>query len=125
MVGMYALKIDTDKPTMVLNLTRMYCPNQRSLVIHEFGHALGLDHEHQRSDFWEYLEKHIDMEKMCNDERVRKQISDKGKASFGEDWFRDKSKIPRVIRKILRIKDREDGQVASAQYDPESIMHYG
>ena len=25
------------------------------MVLHEFGHALGLDHEHQRSDFWEVL----------------------------------------------------------------------
>ena len=48
---------DTKKPTMVLNLFKMEKQEQKSMVIHEFGHALGLDHEHQRSDFWDVLEE--------------------------------------------------------------------
>ncbi len=41
---------------MVFNLYGMTKAVQRSIVIHEFGHALGLDHEHQRSNFWDVLQ---------------------------------------------------------------------
>ncbi len=48
-----------------------YAALQKSLVIHEFGHALGLEHEHQRSDFWEVLGEYIDDEKMKEDSLVK------------------------------------------------------
>ncbi len=31
---------------------------------HHFGHALGLDHEHQQSELWTVLDKCLDTEKM-------------------------------------------------------------
>ncbi len=38
---------------------------QESLVIHEFGHALGLEHEHQRSTFWNVFDTVVeDKDKM-------------------------------------------------------------
>ena len=56
-MGNAALNVtDPREPTMILNLYGMSQPQQRSMVLHEFGHALGLDHEHQRSDFWDVLE---------------------------------------------------------------------
>ena len=57
-VGSTALSVQNkDEPTMVLNLNiyKMTPAEKRSMVLHEFGHALGLDHEHQRSDFWGVL----------------------------------------------------------------------
>lgn len=50
-VGMYALGVSTNKPTMALDLT----PSSREevfsrVVLHEFGHALGLDHEHKNPE---------------------------------------------------------------------------
>ena len=34
------------------------------LIVHQFGHVLGLEHEHQRSDFWSEIKDYIDMSKM-------------------------------------------------------------
>lgn len=109
MVGTEAHKVkDNKKPTMVLNLKRLPQDFQRYLVIHEFGHALGLEHEHQRSDFWEVVEKFVDVEKMGNDERTGDYSSKKGKAAFGKDW----------------LKKKEPGEVSMSEYDADSIMHY-
>ena len=93
---------------MALSLNGHPLSLQRSLVIHEFGHALGLEHEHQRSDFWDVLEKHFDIEKMMKDPRLQDIGSeDTRKAAFGRDWFR---------------KSGERG--IKSEYDPHSIMHY-
>ena len=43
---------NTSEPTMVLGLIKGYDDYNQHIVIHEFGHALGLEHEHQRSLFW-------------------------------------------------------------------------
>ena len=84
------------EPTMLLNLKGLTRQFQRSLVIHEFGHALGLDHEHQRSDFLDVVEKFIDKSKIPHSQRIR-------------------------VRKTDDMMDREE---ASSRYDPQSIMHY-
>ncbi len=109
MVGTDAMNVtDLEKPTMVLSL-RAHSPDiQRSLVIHEFGHALGLEHEHQRSDFWDVLEKHFDLGSIKEDKRLP-QLKD-GQAAFGKDWS--------------RLKGNTDLDVARSDYDPNSIMHY-
>ena len=124
MLGMHARKVEDPQPTMVLNLNCDAFPTkkeQRSQVIHEFGHALGLGHEHQRSDFWETVEKHINLERMKEDDRVGNDITKIGKASFGNDCF-TADKFPEVIKKFLKVKDVG---TASDSYDPDSIMHYG
>ena len=92
------------EPTMYLNLFKKSEADQRSLVLHEFGHALGLDHEHQRSDFWKVLERFTIGKK-------RMQDGDDGQcAKAGEEHF----------------KMENEGGVAPKQtaYDPQSIMHY-
>ena len=42
---------------MVLNLRHMTTAEQKSMVLHDFGHALGMEHEHERSDFRDVLKK--------------------------------------------------------------------
>ena len=126
MVGMLASKVSGDKPTMMLNLGCGCHENKRSLVIHEFGHALGLEHEHQRSDFWDGVEKHIDVERMKEDERVKDPIAKEGKASFGDGWFSTKEGVLSAIGRVFGFcKQTKEEKMKKSPYDPESIMHYG
>ena len=109
LVGTDAMKEDAAKPTMRLNLggTATGYPHpslQRSLVIHEFGHALGLEHEHQRSDFWDILEKHLNPDKVPGMSST--PGSDESRATFGTQW----------ARKLVKG--------TPSKYDPLSIMHY-
>jgi serralysin len=47
-IGSYALEVGKDSATMSLDSLYLYPPAKfRSVVLHEFGHALGLLHEHQ------------------------------------------------------------------------------
>ncbi len=97
--------------TMVLDLSRHPSNVQRSLVIHEFGHALGLEHEHQRSDFWDIVGKHFDLEKMRKDPRVRAPESgdEQGGVGCETDW---------------ETKTGGDEEEYTSEYDSKSIMHY-
>ena len=70
-------------------------------VIQQFGHALGLGHEHQRADFWKLVESYIDATAMKYDLR----ISD---AVYQRNWCADKD--------FYRGKCND--------YDPNSIMHF-
>ena len=109
MVGMEAMKVtDLKKPTMMLNLGGHAPDLQESLVVHEFGHALGLDHEHQRSDFWKVLEEQLDVQQMKMDAFVNPaQTPEAGEKAFKDSWY---------------TISREESSLS--KYDPESIMHY-
>ena len=80
---------------MWLDLSRGNLEYHEHLVVHEFGHALGLEHEHQRSDFWKKIGPYIDISLMKADLQ--------GKYEDYEQNFDPK---------------------ASTDYDPESVMHY-
>ena len=111
MVGMDAQNVPANEPTMVLNLKGKSPSLQRSLVIHEFGHALGLEHEHQRSDFWEVVGKYLDLDKMMTDlDQDLTQDSKSETAGFEANWQK-------------KISDSEE-DVSQSTYDPDSIMHY-
>lgn len=92
---------------MCLNL-KGYVPDlQKSLVIQQFGRSLGLEYEHQRSDFWSILKKHVDIDKMRADPRLRGSKSKMSKSDFNADWYKNKG-----------------GGGKTSDYDPKSIMHY-
>ena len=102
-VGMKATTVqDTSKPTMILSLKGIDHNMQRFLVMHEFGHALGLEHEHQRSDFWEVAENLLDVRKMRRDPQMKN-------VKFDRDMLE---------------KQSQDTTVMTREYDPDSIMHY-
>ena len=101
MVGMEAKAVeDLKKPTMQLNLGGHSPDLQESVVVHQFGHALGLEHEHQRSDFWDVVGKHLDIEVMKEDPKVR--------SAFEKQW----------------AQAGEQSGFSLCEYDPDSIMHY-
>ena len=80
-----------------------YSPeHQESLVIHFFGHALGLENEHQRPEFWNALGKYLDVKKMKANPRV---------GSNFEDQWAEKEAVELPVNCLL-------------EYDPDSIMHY-
>ena len=93
---------------MTLNLSGGYPESYlKHLVIHEFGHALGLEHEHQRSDFWDVVKEFIDMKKMKDDHRFKHMKGEK--AGFGTNYLEKKTPT---------------GECIESEYDPHSVMHY-
>ena len=90
-------KIGSTEPTMWLDLSLKNDNYNEHLVVHEFGHALGLGHEHQRSDFQACIAYFLDETKMS------KKLQGRYK-----DWSTD-------------VKLDING---ATEYDPESVMHY-
>lgn len=90
--------VEGEGPTVVyLDLRYPDKKYQEHLIVHEFGHVLGLGHEHQRSDFWSWLKDHVDENKMKKDLGGR-----------FSDWERK--------------DDQMDG--GATPYDSGSVMHY-
>ncbi len=103
MVGSQAKTVqDTSEPTMILSLKGLDPNMQKSLVMHEFGHGLGLFHEHQRSDFWKIAKSLLDVRKMRNDRRLKSM-------EFDRDMLE---------------KQSPGATTMTPEYDPDSIMHY-
>ena len=104
-VGMEAINVeDLKKPTMQLNLGGHTPDHQESLVIHLFGLALGLQREHQHSDFWDVLGKHLDVKKMKEDPKAG--------PTFKQEWA-----------KAVAIPG-EQPTSSPSEHDPDSIMNF-
>ncbi len=96
------LVTNTAQETMLLSLKDYVASFQQYLVMHEFGHSLGLMHEHQRSDFWDVLTPLLDVGKI-------KSYYKRAGTDFPIDIAA--STVP-------------DSETDKTDYDPDSIMHY-
>ncbi|AZF20089.1 M12 family metallopeptidase [Pseudomonas sp. R3-52-08] len=98
-VGTGAKKVPLSKPTMGIDFTRS--PDSVAATIqHEFGHALGLKHEHQHPD------RTLDL----NRQNIHDEYASRGEPSS------------KAHNDILRPFSRR--QVKTSNYDDKSIMHY-
>ena len=96
------------QPTMHLSLVHAWSDDlKKHYIIHEFGHALGLGHEHQRSKFWQFLHPYVNYGKMKQDPSVG------GDLNFQTQWAAQPDSF--------YSSDLE----SPGAYDPQSIMHYG
>ncbi len=95
---------------MYLNLLNLKDEEKMSMVLHEFGHALGLEHEHQRSKFWDVLD----------------QKDEKGDDKFiiGKEKMKQGIGCRAAIGQIFKTSDVPNSQTEHSEYDPYSIMHY-
>ena len=86
-----------ENATMFLNLSGDD-RRKEHLVMHEFGHALGLGHEHQRAVFWDNIKK------FCQPDVV-------------------KAFLEGPLQSDIATLGNTPG-TRSKEYDPDSIMHY-
>ena len=99
MVGPLAIRVQNDAPTMSLNLGIGDDAYKRYQILHEFGHAMGLMHEHQRPKFKHAARMFIDFSAMEEDV-LRMGFPTIDWMPNANDYKQDK------------------------KYDPDSIMHY-
>ncbi|QHD06810.1 M12 family metallopeptidase [Pseudomonas sp. R76] len=101
MVGTDAKKIPADQPTMHFDFNSTKDSAKRN-IIHEFGHALGLLHEHQHPD--RSFEFNI-----AKTYRIYKKHAQWSQAETYEN----------ILKKL------KPADITHSHYDQKSIMHYG
>ncbi|OTB13289.1 hypothetical protein K445DRAFT_13967 [Daldinia sp. EC12] len=95
-VGRWSEEVAMNKPTMELNINHNDASKKQADILHEFGHALGLEHEHTHPDCKIRFNRPVVMEKRnLNDERFNRNY--------------EKSSV--IIGR-------------TTPYDVDSIMHY-
>ena len=102
-LGSDAQTVEQDKPTLFLNFRKLDNYAIRATVVHEFGHVLGLGHEHQHPSYWHAIKKFLSLDKMKKDLNVKDE-------EFLYQW-------------TCRDRDQTKSAIIS-DYDEESVMHY-
>ena len=100
-LGSDAQTVNHDKPTLVLKLNDMDYYNIRATIVHEFGHALGLGHEHQHPEYWRNIKKFLSISNMKADLNVKDEV-------FDYQW----------------TNNNPEQDALMSEYDEESVMHY-
>ncbi len=96
---------------MSLGLLKFTDEQKISYVLHEFGHALGLQHEHQRSDFWDILSQ--------------KNAIGRYRFIIGEKEMRKGTGCAMACKQHFRTNcDVTIDKKEQSEYDSNSIMHY-
>ena len=90
MHGMEAASHENET-TMVLNLSRDDEDYRQFVVVHEFGHALGLGHEHQTSHFADDLDPDATIQWIRRTSRVS---SERAKDKFDTDFKAKSEAVP-------------------------------
>lgn len=98
--------IPVTEPTMVLDLAGKSSTDIQFNVVHEFGHALGLCHEHQHPKYLEVMSDFQDEFKMHD---LFRQPGREGIGDFELQYL----KLPDSGTSLFK-----------PEYDPRSIMHY-
>lgn len=102
-IGTDAKAIAANDPTLHIDITEQHGEDYwRAIILHEFGHALGLEHEHQHPDC------NIDW----NTPSVYRECKEK------QGWSQQDT-YHNIFKRRKRI-----GKMASVPYDQKSIMHY-
>lgn len=99
-VGIAAKEVPIDSPTMHINLIGQTADELNHAIRHEFGHALGLNHEHQHPDHtvkW----------------NVKKVVEDAAKLGVNE--AEAEANILAVLDCVTTLR---------STYDQKSVMHY-
>lgn len=99
-VGTDAKRVPVPEPTMSIGFDRPPA-SVAATIQHEFGHALGLRHEHQHPD------RTLDLNKA----QIYKEYESRGKERYEANHD--------IIRPFIRR------EVKLSTYDQNSIMHYG
>lgn len=104
-VGIGANSVPQDQPTMFFGWVDEHQPEAvlRAVILHEFGHALGLIHEHQSP--------------VANIPWDKEKVYQYYHATQNPPWTRDE------VDRYIFARYSEDSTSHTA-YDPTSIMHY-
>lgn len=100
LIDMSKLSLPTGRTFTRFDTSKIWLPDFKRIVLHEFGHALGAEHEHQ----------HPDANIPWDEDKVIKEFKGNGVNEENVRW--------NMFRKL------NPADYAYSTYDPTSVMHY-